>query len=227
MSKKYFLGFCVITVCLFLPYQVETSAAVDSNESIKEYYNSEKETDKESESISESEKDKTEAPSEGVSVNAWDYIKMVFALLFVIVLLYGLLRFVNNRNKSFQHNQLIQNLGGAGVGQGKSIQLMQVGNSLFLVGIGENITLLKEITDPDEIEKLTNIYESKLESGKAVPYISELFDRFRENVTSKSNRNSKDNPSFNETFQKRLQEIQKDRSEVLNDWKTKERDKNE
>ena len=70
-----------------------------------------------------------EPVSAGVSVTAWDYIKMIFALLFVIALLYGLLRFVNSRNKTFQTNQLIQNLGGVGVGQGKSLQLMQVGNS--------------------------------------------------------------------------------------------------
>ena len=39
----------------------------------------------------------------------------------------------------------MQNLGGVGVSQGKSVQLLQVGNSLFLVGVGEDITLLKEI----------------------------------------------------------------------------------
>ena len=139
-----------------------------------------------------------------VSVTAWDYIKMIFALLFVVLLLYGLLRFVNSRNKTFQHNQLIQNLGGVGVSQGKSVQLLQVGNSLFLVGIGEDITLLKEIEDPEEIEKLTKIYEEKQDIGKTVPYIAELVHRLKENVTSKSKSNEKKDPSFNETFQKKL-----------------------
>lgn len=214
---------------------MDAKASVDPNESIAEYLERSKtETDNEREPVINTEKEKekekeikTSTDKSGVSLNAWDYIKMVFALLFVIFLLYGLLRFVNSRNRSFQHNQLIQNLGGAGVGQGKSIQLMQVGNTLYLVGIGEDITLLKEITDPEEIEKLTKIYENKLDNGKTVPYISEIYNRLKENVSSKAKSNEKKAPSFNETFQKRLQEIKKDRSEVLEDWKTKEREKNE
>ena len=34
------------------------------------------------------------------------------------------------------------------------------------------LRLLKEITDPDEIEKLTKIYEDKQDIGKAVSIIS-------------------------------------------------------
>lgn len=210
---------------------MDAKASVDPNETTEEYLKrtkTEKDNEREPVIDTDTEKEiKTSPDKSGVSLNAWDYIKMVFALLFVIFLLYGLLRFVNSRNRSFQHNQLIQNLGGAGVGQGKSIQLMQVGNTLYLVGIGEDITLLKEITDPEEIEKLTKIYEDKLGNSKTVPYITELYNRLKENVSSKAKSNEKKGPSFNETFQKRLQEIKKDRSEVLEDWKTKEREKNE
>lgn len=229
MLRKYTLVICIISILLFLPFQLDAKASVDPNESIEEYLKRSKtETDNEREPVIDTENEiKTSPVKSGVSINAWDYIKMIFALLFVIFLLYAILRFVNSRNRSFQHNQLIQNLGGAGVGQGKSIQLMQVGNTLYLVGIGENITLLKEITDPEEIEKLTKIYEDKLDSGKTVPYITELYSRLKGNVSSKAKSNEKKEPSFNETFQKRLQEIKKDRSEVLEDWKTKEREKNE
>lgn len=222
----------LLSVLLLLTFgiQLDVDAAIDSNESIEEYYkNKNKDINEEKESQEKMEKspETTDEPvSEGVSVTAWDYIKMIFALLFVVALLYGLLRFVNSRNKTFQTNQLIQNLGGIGVGQGKSLQLMQVGNSIFLVGIGEDITLLKEITDPAEIETLTKIYEEKVDIGNSIPYVSELIGRLREKETSNSKMESK-NPSFDETFQKRLQEIQKDRSNLLKEWKTKESDKNE
>ena len=69
---------------------------------------------------------------------------------------------------------------GLDLGQGKSVQLLQVGNSLILVGIGEDITVLKEITDPVEIEILTKIYEDKQDIGKAVPYIAEIISRLKE-----------------------------------------------
>ncbi|MFJ8063810.1 flagellar biosynthetic protein FliO [Psychrobacillus sp. NPDC096426] len=227
MIRKFTLVFCIIST-LFLLFNSNVYAAIDSNESIEEYFNKTKNDNLEEQPAPKEEQEvQKENKTDPVSVTIWDYVKMIFALLFVVLLLYGLLRFVNSRNKTFQHNQLIQNLGGVGVSQGKSVQLLQVGNSLFLVGIGEDITLLKEIEDPEEIEKLTKIYEEKHDIGKTVPYITELVQRFKGNVASKSKSNEKKDPSFNETFQKKLREIKKDRSDVLEDWKTKEREKNE
>ncbi|MER2009542.1 MAG: flagellar biosynthetic protein FliO [Psychrobacillus sp.] len=227
---KLYLSIC-IAFLLWISVPLDTEAAVDSNESIKESFerinkgtapDAEPEENKE---LDQEENTPQEASSSGVSITAWDYIKMIFALLFVIALLYGLLRFINKRNRSFQHNQLIHNLGGVGVGQGKSIQLMQIGNSLYLVGIGENINLLKEITDPQEIEELTKLYEDKLGSAQTLPYIMELMNKLSKNKIHKTKNN--ENPSFNETFQKKLDDIKRDRSEVLKDWKTKERKNNE
>ncbi|NME04849.1 flagellar biosynthetic protein FliO [Psychrobacillus sp. BL-248-WT-3] len=227
---KLYLSIC-IAFLLSISVPLATEAAVDSNESIKESFeriNKGTAPDAESEENKELDQEENtpqEASSSGVSITAWDYIKMIFALLFVIALLYGLLRFINKRNRSFQHNQLIHNLGGVGVGQGKSIQLMQIGNSLYLVGIGENINLLKEITDPQEIEELTKLYEDKLGTAQTLPYIMELMNKLTKNKTQKTKNN--ENPSFNETFQKKLEDIKRDRSEVLKDWKTKERKNNE
>lgn len=218
------LIFCIL---LFFPLQMKVSAENDPNETVEENLKKQQQGIVVEDKVEKEVESDLEISSNPVSVTAWDYVKMILALLFVIVLLYGLLRFLNSRNKSFQQNQLIQNLGGVGLGQSKSVQLLQVGDSLLLVGIGEDITLLKEITDPDEIDKLTKIYEEKHDIRKAGPYISELFGRLKENVSDKTTKNEKKDPSFNETFQERLNEIKKDRSEVLEDWKTKEHTKNE
>lgn len=229
MMRKFTLVYCIICLLLLLPFQLVVQAETDSNDTIYDTFEKKNNgTDKEPTTVVDPDTSKNvDIPSSGISITVWDYVKMIFALLFVIILLYGLLRFVNSRNKSFQQNQLIQNLGGVGLGQGKSVQLLQAGNALLLVGIGEDITLIKEITDPKEIANLTKIYEDKQDIGKTVPYISELFTLLKGNLTSKKNGNEKKDPTFNETFQKRLQEIQKDRSDVLKDWKTKEREENE
>ncbi|WP_391121282.1 flagellar biosynthetic protein FliO [Psychrobacillus sp. L3] len=212
---------------ILLPFQTVVHAATDTNETVKEYLNKSKEDIDNTTPVELEKTPDADIPSGGISINAWDYVKMIFALAFVILLLYGLLRFVNSKNKTYQTHQLIQNLGGVGISQGKSVQLLQVGNSLFLVGIGEDVSLLKEITDPEEIDKLTKKYDEKLEIGKTVPYITELFSLLRGNLSKEKNRNEKKDPTFKETFQKRLQEIQKDRSDVIKDWKTKEREENE
>ncbi len=222
-----------------LPHPL-TSFADDSNGYVDEYFDKAKkqnptedkeiapDQNKDSKIVETPElQDETPASSERVSVTAGDYIKMILALLLVVGLLFVVLRFLNSKNRSFQQNRLIQNLGGMGVGQGKSVQLMQIGNSLYLVGIGDNITLLKEITDPNEIENLTSIYEEKATNGKAIPYILEMFQRFKKGNDVTNNNHASSNTSFNETFQRKLQEVKKDRSDVLKDWKTKERNDHE
>jgi len=221
--RKFSLFFASLLFFLILPLDLEVYAETDPNVTVEENLNN-PQTETEESPLSEITDSEM---TDNVSITIWDYVKMILALGFVILLLYGLLRFVNSRNKTFQQNQLIQNLGGVGLSQGKSAQLLQVGNTLILVGIGEDITVLKEITDPAEIEILTKIYEEKQDIGKAVPYIAEVISRVKANITSQTKKNDKKNSTFDQVFQTKLQEVKKDRSEVLKDWKTKEREKNE
>lgn len=166
----------------------------------------------------------TTSEAAAVSVSVWDYIKMVFALLFVLALLYGVLKLVNSKNRLYQQHQLIQNLGGLSLGQHKSVQLLQVGDSLFLVGVGEDISILKEITSSEEKEKLINFYSNKPEITDQIPYIATLLKRFKNPLSGQSVENSK-NGSFEQVFRKKLSEIKTDRSEGLRDWKKKENDR--
>lgn len=166
----------------------------------------------------------TTSEAAAVSVSVWDYIKMVFALLFVLALLYGVLKLVNSKNRLYQQHQLIQNLGGLSLGQHKSVQLLQVGDSLFLVGVGEDISILKEITSSEEKEKLMNFYSNKPEITEQIPYIATLLKRFKNPLSSQSVKNPK-NGSFEQVFRKKLSEIKTDRSEGLRDWKKKENDR--
>ncbi len=160
--------------------------------------------------------------STAVGLSAWEYIKMVLALVFVIALLYGVLKFINSRNSKYQQNQLMQNLGGISLGQQKSVQLLKVGETLYLVGVGNDVRILKEVTDSEEKEQLLNLYNEKQELTSQVPYVAELISRFKEK-TSKQQEHSQ-NKDFKEEFQKRLATLGKERQKELEDWKEKERE---
>lgn len=196
------------------------SANTDINESVEENLKKIKEKNIDVEKPAAETIPETAA----VSVSAWDYIKMVLALLFVLALLYGVLKLVNSKNRMYQQNQLMQNLGGLSLGQHKSVQLLQVGDSLFLVGVGEDISILKEITDTDEKEKLMTFYNEKQEFTAQVPYIANVLKRFKTPFLNEvSNKQEKGN--FEQLFKKRLSEIKSDRSVGLSDWKKKENDR--
>jgi len=157
-----------------------------------------------------------------VSFSAWDYVKTIFALVFVVVLLYVVLKFLNKRNLKYQQNQIIQNLGGLSLGTQKSVQLLQVGETLLLVGVGEDIQLLMEITDNDEKEKLLTIYNDKQEFASTSPHIAELLGKFKKNSVEKQVDTQES--LFGEILQKKLSTIKKQRSKEIEKWKEKEND---
>ena len=161
-----------------------------------------------------------EQESTAVGVSAWDYIKMIFALAFVVGLLYVVLRFLNNRNAKYQHSKMMQNLGGISVGSQKSVQLVKVGSSLYLVGVGEDDNMLKEITDEHERESLIALYsEKQMQPIQGTPF-SGLFKNI-----AKKNKDAveEDNIDFKTEFSNRLDQIKQQRNEELQELKQKER----
>ena len=95
----------------------------------------------------------------------WDYVRIVFALLFVIVFLFALLKFINRKNRMFNQHELMKNIGGLSLGQNKSIQLVVIGETYFIVGVGDEVRLLKEITDAEEINVLENYFKNNDEQS--------------------------------------------------------------
>lgn len=80
--------------------------------------------------------------------------KMVLALLLVIGLIYLLLKFLQKKSKRFQQIKGLENIGGITVGPNKSIQIVRIGSKLYMVGVGENVELLEEITDEQAKEEI-------------------------------------------------------------------------
>ena len=74
-----------------------------------------------------------ETTSSSVGLNIWDFVKMIFATVFVVGLLYSVLKFVNKKGRLFKSTQLIENLGGTTLGANRSVQLIKIGNRLLLL----------------------------------------------------------------------------------------------
>lgn len=175
------------------------------------------------ENISDDNKTDAETEStESASVSVGEYIKIVLALVFVIGLLLVILKFLNKRNLAYQQNTIIKNIGGLSVGQQKSVQLLHIGNRIYVVGVGEDIQLIKEIESADEVEQLLNQIDQNQKMVTTTPYIAELFKKFSKKDQPKDISNS---PKFNDMFSEKLDEMKQQRSDELERWKEQERDK--
>jgi flagellar protein FliO/FliZ len=78
-------------------------------------------------------------------------VNVVLALVFIIGLFYLIVKLLAKKNKMFQTGRAVKTLGGASIGQNKSVQVVEIGRSLYVVGVGEDVTLLSKIEDADEI----------------------------------------------------------------------------
>ncbi|WP_230876011.1 flagellar biosynthetic protein FliO [Paenibacillus validus] len=77
-------------------------------------------------------------------------VKVIFFLILIIVIFFVIMKIIAQKNKYFT-GRSIRSLGGLPLGQNKSIQVVEIGKSLYIVGVGENIQLLEKIEDEAEV----------------------------------------------------------------------------
>lgn len=77
--------------------------------------------------------------------------QLIFYTLLIIIMIYALIKFLASRQKKLNPNQAIQLIGGAALGNNKSLQLVKVAGKVYLLGVADQITLIKEFASEDEI----------------------------------------------------------------------------
>jgi len=210
--KKIELALILLSMFLLI-FPTQLASANSNNKTVSDMYSDNPELHTE---------DPTAVGETAVGLTAWDYIKMLLTLLFVLVLLIWVLKFISKKSAHFQQNNIVRNLGGISLGSQKSVQILQIGDTLYVVGVGENVELLKEINDSDEIEKLLSYYNEKQTITAGTPYITELVQKLKGH--SKKSGDESDH-NFGNLLNQRLSEIKKVRRDELEKWKEKEHDK--
>jgi len=82
--------------------------------------------------------------------------QLIFYTLIILVLIYALIKFLALKQKKMQPNQAISMIGGTSLGTNKSLQLVKVGGTVYLIGVADQITLIKEISNKEEIKLIEN-----------------------------------------------------------------------
>ncbi|MDQ0270217.1 flagellar biosynthetic protein FliO [Cytobacillus purgationiresistens] len=157
-----------------------------------------------------------------IGVTAWDFMKMIIATIFVVALLYFVLKFINKKSKVYKSSQLVENMGGASLGQNRSVQMIKVGDRLLVVGVGENIQLLKEIEDEQERQQIFQEYNDQLDQ---LLQPSDIVSKLVTKVKSKQQPEKEVKNPFQQVLTDRLEKITKERKKVLDDIEKKGPDK--
>lgn len=141
------------------------------------------------------------------------YVFIVLAIIVAAIVF--LIRFLGRKNQSWMQGRSIRTLGAVGIGPNKSIQLIEVGSSIYLVGVGEDISLMDKITDPAEIAllKASFVQEQSLAAGSLPPFIGKLAARFRKKNPPEEIE-LEDTSSFHEVFESKLRSVSNRKQKV-------------
>ena len=138
-----------------------------------------------------------------------DFVKMIGALLFVILLIYGLVRFVDKQNRLLKPFRYVENIGGTTVGQNQFSPAYQSGQtSISCRCRRDSIQLLKEIDDEQECEAIVKQYEEAMESKTDLPKIVQKF------ASQIKKQNQPATSSFSANLKAQLAELKRTQSEV-------------
>ncbi|MGM0873679.1 MAG: flagellar biosynthetic protein FliO [Bacillota bacterium] len=229
MLQRNYLILMLVSLILLSPQASKLVLAEETvNESVFENINKGQTEKTNDDTAIENEQEVEQEPivqADALSVTAFDFIKMFIALGFVLFLVYFLLKFVTKRNQLFQQGQSIVNLGGTSIGQSKSIQMIKVGNRVLVVGVGESISLLKEIDDEQESKELIEEFERKQEQIVEPKDLIQKVSNFLK--YTKANRSNENDGTFSTSFKEQLEKLRNERTKQLEDVKRKGLNKHE
>lgn len=198
----------LILLVLFCGQQGMQVQAENIEKSVKDSYSEIEETPKKTDAPAEGKTTEVSDESGNIGITFWDIVRTIAALIFVIVLLYLLLQFVNKKSKAYQKANTVENLGGTSLGSNRSVQIIKVGQRILVVGVGENIQLLKEIDDKGEYEQILNDHNQKIDQLiRPADILSKWRDKLKGGGSSSKN--------FSLQFKKQVHELTKDRKKVL------------
>jgi flagellar protein FliO/FliZ len=184
-----------------------------------------------SQAISFAESEPVKGPdlpgSEFSPTNTYDsfsmIVRVIFFLIVIILLFFVLIKFIAKKNKGSFFGNSVRSLGGVPLGQNKSIQIVEIGHSLFVVGVGDNIQLLDKINDEDEVAYISELLNSSQDQsngfGSLSKWMSKLQVRKKEieedvEITS----------SFQQMFHDKLQRVT-NRNKNVEDWISEQKQK--
>ncbi|NIK68840.1 flagellar biosynthetic protein FliO [Paenibacillus sp. BK033] len=107
-------------------------------------------------------------------------IWVIVSLFIVIGLIVLLIKFLSQRNRMWGTNRAVRSLGGVALGQNNSLQVVELSGRLYVVGVGENVTLLDKIDDEKQVQAiLASLGRQSNTAGWSANTISDFLKRFR------------------------------------------------
>ncbi|MEK3722175.1 flagellar biosynthetic protein FliO [Paenibacillus sp. FSL H8-0034] len=143
-------------------------------------------------------------------------IKVIFFLILIIGLFFIIIKFLSQKNK-FLFGRSMRSLGGVPLGPNKSIQVVEIGRSLYIVGVGENVQLLEKIEDEDEVSYISEMLNSSnAKTAASFETLTGWVSRLRKKQSIIEESDEEVTASFQQIFHNKMHHLS-DRKKMVED----------
>jgi len=149
-----------------------------------------------------------------------NFIQVIVVLAVVIGLIVLTIRFLATRNKRWSGDRSLRVHAGLALGQNKSLQIIEIGDAVYIVGVGDNISVLDKIEDQERIDALISSLETKpsASAGAVVSAVAKTLARVRNRGRGAPEAESwETNEAFRDLLNQKLKGIGS-RKDRLKDW---------
>ncbi len=142
--------------------------------------------------------------------SVFTFFQVILSLGLILLFIFLFFRFIAKK-KGFNKTGYYQHLGGIPLGQNKTLQMVEIGNKLYILGVGENVQLISVVEDKEELQAIKESNSFQREQGtQLVDWIQEKMKRNAQNI-KKENR-------FHHIFTEKMEQFKDRRSESIQEW---------
>ncbi|MDF2834883.1 MAG: hypothetical protein K0Q63_523 [Paenibacillus sp.] len=142
---------------------------------------------------------------------------VIVSLVIVITLIVLVIKWLSNRSRAWGANRSMRSLGGIALGQNNSVQVVEIAGRIYVVGVGDTISLLDKFEDPEQVAAVIAALEKQADGAWTPKDISALIGRWRTGRSADKQPTDErwnESASFQQLLQNKLSQ-QADRKEQI------------
>jgi len=137
------------------------------------------------------------------------FFQLIISLALVLGLIYLFFWILKKKNR-LTNSKLYDHLGAIPLGQNKSVQIIEIGNKIYVLGVGEDISTISILESDEEIEAL---------KGSLKEQVNVNFD-FNSWIKNKLKNHREFNPKsrFELELAEKMEQLKSKRTQSMHEW---------
>lgn len=135
-------------------------------------------------------------------------VKVVFFLILIIGIFLLIIKFLSKKKWQWSQGRAVKTLGGLPLGPNKSVQIVEIGRSIYVIGVGEDVRLIQKIDDPEEVAYIAATFGlDGSAAGRTFPKVGEWLGGFLKREKQTPDEDDQVAASFQEVFQTKMKHM--------------------